>query len=618
MEFIRNTFLGNLNAMDEKKSKICNHKKYSTGRTDEILSEILTQARSLANADAGSIYLPFEVNGEKFLQLRVAQNDTLSSRLNSDNNYSYSYLSVPVNQSSISGYVALSGKMLNIEDVYKLPADCKYSFNKAPDINANYHTTSMLTYPLNSSDGKLLAVLQLINAKDNKDKVIPFSEEIKYQVTSYISSHIIAVLEKCLASTDRFQQLIEIEKDLAKIKDKSTLLEQILTITRQLVHADAGSIYQVIKGKNEKRLQIMHGQNDTRQNALKPGEKLPYTNFDFPINDKSICGWVALNKQALHIEDVYSIPADSSYKFNSSSDLITNYKTTSMYTAPILSANGDLIGVLQIINALDENHNVIPFTPEAMDFIDKLAVTVTRAIEKTQIIEDSNKKVLKMAELRDPSETYPHVERVAQFALEIYDYWAFKHNVSEEVSLKFKDNLSIAARFHDIGKVGISDVILKKPGKFTPEERIVMNNHTLLGAAVFDSLENPTDYDLMAKDINFHHHEWWNGGEKKVNEQRDNPPYPGKVDLSQFDIANPTIPPAQLLKGEEIPLAARIASIADVFDALAHPRCYKPAWSIEDAIAEIKKYAGYQFDPELVDCFMARIERIKAINEAIS
>ncbi len=606
------------NSMTENKSKICNHTRFSTDRTDEILSEILTQTRSLSNADAGSIYLPFEVNGEKFLQLRVAQNDTLSGKLKKDNDFSYSYLSLPVNQSSISGYVALTGRVVNIDDVYQLPSDCKYSFNKNPDSNSGYVTKSMLTYPLNSSDGKLMAVLQLINAKDDKNTVVAFSEEIKYQITSYISSHIISVLEKCLQSTDRFQQLIKIEKDLAKIKDKSTLLEQILSVTRNYVHADAGSIYQVINVKGEKRLQIMHGQNDTRQQLLKPGEKLPYTNFDFPINDKSICGWVALNKKALHIEDVYAIPEDSSYKFNSGSDLITNYKTTSMYTVPILSSNDDLIGVLQIINALDDNHNVIPFTPEAQEFIERLAETVTRAIEKTQLIEDSNKKVLKMAELRDPSETYPHVERVSSFALEIYDYWAFKHNIPAEEALRFKDNLAIAARFHDLGKVGISDVILKKPGRFTPEERKVINSHTLLGASVFASLENPSEYDLMAMDINFHHHEWWNGGEVKVNPERDNPPYPGKVNLNEFDIKNPTIPEAPLLKGEEIPLSARIASIADVFDALAHPRCYKEAWTIEDSIGEIQRYAGYQFDPELVECFMARIERIKAINDAIS
>ena len=148
----------------------------------------------------------------------------------------------------------------------------------------------------------------------------------------------------------QLESIVKLEKQLEDIKDSDILLERILTDTRKLVNADAGSIYEATDDKA--KLKIKFGQNETRQKLLAPGMKLPYTFFSFPIDEKSICGYVAKNSEPLNIPDCYNIPEHLPYKFNKDPDVVANYKTTSMFTVPLKSEN-ELFGVLQIINKKD-------------------------------------------------------------------------------------------------------------------------------------------------------------------------------------------------------------------------------------------------------------------------
>ncbi len=402
---------------------------------------------------------------------------------------------------------------------------------------------------------------------------------------------------------DKLQQIIEVERQLGEIQDVDVLLERILTETRKMVNADAGSIY-VPEGN---KLRIKYGQNDTHLRELAPGVKLPYTYFSFPINKSSICGYVAETLQPLNIADVYQIPEDKPYKFNKNTDLTTDYRTKSMYTIPLKMASGALLGVLQIINAKDDNGNYIAFGEEAELLIGHFATSAVQALQHAYLTSNMVKRMLRMAEFRDPKETYPHVERVSSYAMEIYDRWAFNHNVSFAEMHRYRDALKIAAKFHDVGKVGISDVILKKTfPRFTEEERNIMKGHTCIGGQLFDPPES--FLDEMSIEIALHHHDRWDGGEAG---------YPGKIELSQFSIKTGIVPKCETLKGKEIPLSARIVAVADVFDALSHKRCYKEAWTIEDAFSEIQNNAGTQFDPEVVLAFMQIKDRICSISMAI-
>lgn len=401
---------------------------------------------------------------------------------------------------------------------------------------------------------------------------------------------------------EKLQKIVQIERELGEIQDVDVLLERILTETRRIVNADAGSIY-VVEGN---KLKIKYGQNDTHLKEMAPGEKLPYTVFSFPINEKQICGYVALTGQPLNIQDCYRIPEEAPYKFNKNTDLTTDYRTKSMYTFPLKMASGKLLGVLQIINAKDSEGNVISFGEEAVLLIDHFSQSAVQALQHAYLTSNMVKRMLKMAEFRDPKETYPHVERVSSYSLEIYDRWAFNHNIPLEEMHKYRDNLKIAAKFHDVGKVGISDVILKKAfPRFTDEERNIMKGHTIIGAQLFEPPES--SLDVMSQEISLHHHDRWDGGPTG---------YPGNIKIADFSIKEGVLPQAPVLKGKDIPLSARIVAVADVFDALSHKRCYKESWTLDDSFAEIQDNAGTQFDPEIVLAFMQVRDRICSIQLA--
>ena len=409
---------------------------------------------------------------------------------------------------------------------------------------------------------------------------------------------------------EALNKLENFEQNINDIQDIDILLERILSEIRKIVNADAGSIY-VVKENN---LVIKYAQNDTQQKTLQPGEKLPYKSFSLPIDEKSIAGYVAFTGKPLVIDDAYNIPESCPYKFNKQSDINTNYRTKSIYTIPLKFPNEKLLGVLQIINALDKDGNIRIFSVEDGIYINHFATNCGYALKQTSQTEQNFKKMLKLSEFRDPKETYLHVERVSLFAVEIYDRWAFENNIPNHVQDHFRDNLKIAAKFHDIGKVGISDLILKKPSKFTPEERAIMQGHTVLGAILFNPPQ--TELDKMTKEIALYHHEFFDGSECG---------YPGKFNLetmesysektgqkAKYSIGEP-IKVFEHLKGEQIPLSARIVAVADVFDALSHKRCYKEAWDIEDCFAEIQKASGTQFDPQIVSAFFKIKERIRSI-----
>ncbi|MBQ0051001.1 MAG: HD domain-containing protein [Treponema sp.] len=419
----------------------------------------------------------------------------------------------------------------------------------------------------------------------------------------------------------KLQKVFETEKLLNEIRDTDVLLERILTEARLIANADAGSIY-VIEEKqqstqttrfvnyeneefNNKLLRIKYAQNDTQKKKMLPDAKTPYVYFTVPITKTSISGYCACTGELLNIADAYNIPEDSPYKFNSSTDISTGYTTKSVLTLPLKTNNNQILGVLQIINAMDENGNAIPFSNDSIDYIQQFASSATQALEHTYLTSNMIKRMQRMAEFRDPKETAAHVERVSDFSLEIYDQYAKNKKIDAAEKMKFRDTLKIAAKCHDLGKVGISDTILKKvTPRFDDNERSIMCSHTCIGAQLFTEPES--EIDEMCRDVALRHHEWWDGSDKG---------YPGNLDFKKYEIGTP-LEKATPLKGEEIPLSARIVAIADVFDALSHRRVYKEAWSIDDAFMGIQNFAGKQFDPELVLAFLQVRDRIISINSA--
>ena len=147
-----------------------------------------------------------------------------------------------------------------------------------------------------------------------------------------------------------FKSIIELDSELNQIQDLDLLLERILREARKVVHADAGSIYvkQTVddQGVLVDKLLIKYAQNNTVQKTLPPGQKMIYSIFSVPINEKSISGYCAFTGNIVNVPDMYNIPADAPYSFNSSFDKLTGYKTTSTLTFPLITADGRLLGVI--------------------------------------------------------------------------------------------------------------------------------------------------------------------------------------------------------------------------------------------------------------------------------
>ena len=195
--------------------------------------------------------------------------------------------------------------------------------------------------------------------------------------------------------------------------------------------------------------------------------------------------------------------------------------------------------------------------------------------ERTHELEEAQIEIverLAMAGERRDDDTGEHTRRVGDLSAEI----AKKLHMPE----KFVRLIRLAARLHDLGKIGVPDSILLKPGKLTPEEYATMQEHCLIGAGILS--ESRTPLLQMAERIASAHHERFDGTGYPLGTARD-----------------------------DIPLEARIVSVADVFDALTHERPYKSAWSREQAIEEIRRQAGRQFDPLVVDAFLSSASKLR-------
>lgn len=172
------------------------------------------------------------------------------------------------------------------------------------------------------------------------------------------------------------------------------------------------------------------------------------------------------------------------------------------------------------------------------------------------------------------TETGNHVKRVSHICYELAMGYGLTKREAELIRL--------AAPLHDVGKVGIPDAILNKPGPLTDEEWAIMQQHAEKGHLILK--DSNRDIVNTGAIIALSHHERWDGSG-----------YP------------------KGLKGEDIPIAGRIVALADVFDALRHKRCYKEPWSLDDVVKEINSQQGKQFDPKLIDVFNQRVKEIEDV-----
>lgn len=292
------------------------------------------------------------------------------------------------------------------------------------------------------------------------------------------------------------------------------------------------------------------------------GKGLKYSEIHLPLHGNNIACAVAKSGHTVNIADAYS-----DKRFSKELDIITGFKTTSLLAVPLKNKEGKVIGVFQLNNKEDNT----PFNLRDEGILKLLATLAGGNIEIAALYEEVKLANLETiyrlavaAEYRDQYDTKTHLAHISAVCELLAKELGF--------SVIEVENIKNASLLHDIGKVAIPDHILLKPGKLTPKEYEIMKEHTKYSEKILKGAKSKileTAYKMSVA-----HHEKWDGSG-----------YPSK------------------LKGEQIPLEARILSVADVFDALSMKRVYKQAWPLKEAYNYIVSKAGTDFDPKVVEIF---------------
>lgn len=339
-----------------------------------------------------------------------------------------------------------------------------------------------------------------------------------------------------------------------------THIDSLLTIiaeeVRHILSADRCSVFIVDNDKRELWTKV----------ALGVGEKV----LRIPIG-QGVAGFVARTGSAVNIRDAYR-----DTRFTQDFDRITGYQTKSVLAVPLKDRTGKPLGVFEVLNKAKGS-----FNEEDEGFLRILATIAASAIENARLYENLRKSHLEtiyrmamVAEYRDQQDTASHLRRISKYTAMLAAQLG--------QSFEFVEELRYASPLHDIGKVAIPDSILLKPGKLTPDEYEEMKKHPVYGGRM---LENAESHLLqLARNVALYHHEHWDGTG-----------YPDG------------------LKGEDIPIEARIVAVVDVFDALTTRRVYKGAWSFKDTCAYMREQSGRLFDPGIIKAFNACISQIEEL-----
>lgn len=348
--------------------------------------------------------------------------------------------------------------------------------------------------------------------------------------------------------------LLEVGKAISSTLDLNDLLRKIMQMATKVMRCETSTVYLVDRQTNELYFHIVQGDPNV-------GSKLQ--EIRLPMGT-GLAGWCAKENKPVIVPDT-----DKDPRFFKGADKKSGFVTRSMICVP-MRLKDEVVGVLQALNRTGD----IQFSDHDVDILEALANQAVSAIDNARLYENIQKVYLATIEVlataidaKDPY-TQGHSRRVTQYSMAI----------AEELNMGSKeiDAVRYAGLLHDVGKIGINDSIIRKPARLTDEEYAIIKKHPEIGAKILRPVDFLADKVPGVK----HHHEYYDGRG-----------YPDH------------------LKGEEIPLIARIICVADAFDAMTTNRPYRKGLSLNTAVAELNKFSGKQFDPACVDAFLKAFEK---------
>lgn len=416
---------------------------------------------------------------------------------------------------------------------------------------------SLLVVPLEAS-GRVVGLLELARIPPTP----PFRQR-DARILTAIGHQLGIVMENARLyfqaerRVGQLSTLMELSTILNSTLQRQEVLRRAMEAATRLMECEVGSLLLVDEERNELVFEVALGERGevVKEIRLKIGE--------------GIAGWVAQSGEPAIVNDVRQDP-----RFAHRVDAQSQFITRNMICVPVTS-RGKIIGVLQAINRIGDRR----FTREDLDLFLSLSNQVAIAVENAKLYEEVKATFFSTAETlaeaiekRDPY-TGGHVRRVVEISLAIGETLGLGPQEME--------TLHLVAILHDVGKIGIRDHVLLKEGPLDPEEMAHMQLHPQLGAEILAPIRQ---LKAVIPAVQYH------------QERYDGFGYP------------------EGLRGEEIPIAARIIAVADTFDAMTTDRPYRRRFDDEAAVREIHRCAGTQFDPKVVEAFTQayRSGRIKS------
>jgi len=357
----------------------------------------------------------------------------------------------------------------------------------------------------------------------------------------------------------RYRAVYDVMQALGGTLDLDELLDLIITRITEVMDADRSSLFLI--------------DWETRELWSKVAQGVRFMEIRFPM-DLGLAGAVATTGQILNIADAYD-----DQRFNQGFDRQTGYRTKSVLCVPMTNKEGERIGVIQVLNKKSEE----PFNEEDQELLHTLAGQAAVAVENSQLYEDQKKSFISFVETlstamdaRDPI-TAGHSSRVTLYSLAIGE--------ELEYTEKQLEVLNAAALLHDVGKIGVPEVVLFKDGRLTDEEYKVIQTHALHSLNILDKIHFVREQKEIPM-MSATHHE--------------------RLDGSGYPLG---------LTGDDIPEAGRIIAVCDIFDAITSRRHYRDRMEFQKVLKILDEESeGSHIQPEFVNAFkrlpLSRIVKI--------
>jgi HD-GYP domain-containing protein (c-di-GMP phosphodiesterase class II) len=442
-----------------------------------LTERVVDEARALSRADAGVLYL---LGHEGHLDIAFLHNEPLALRVGGASGQPVPFAQVPMrdadghaNAGNPVAYAAATGETVNVADV---KADSRFDFDNlaAFDQRNDFTSVSLLTVPARAPSGRTIAVLQLLNARDGKNKLVAFDAQLQGMVEQLATQAAAA-----LANLNAFDRMIATGIAMSAERNHDRLRERILLEAKEMTGADGGTLYLVTDRRDGLRFEIMR--NDTLDIAMggTTGKAIPFPPLRLHDdqgnpNHKNVASHCALAGETVNIIDAYDITDKFDFAGTKAFDSKTGYRSKSFLTVPLKNHEGEVTGVLQLINAKDHTGETIGFSPDIVPMVEALSSQAAVALDNQRLIEAQKtlfKSFIKViAAAIDAKSPYTggHCDRVpvltqmlAKAACDAGDGPFAGFGLTDDEWYE----LEVAGGLHDCGKVTTPEYIVDKATK---------------------------------------------------------------------------------------------------------------------------------------------------------